>query len=240
MVKANMQGGDVLLLPVALPTPGGELPIEADPAIHALITMAVNNNIIVIEAAGNSAIDLDETRKFDRRNPRLYAKGGYDTGAIIVGASFAKYVDKTAQGAQLNPPGHYRADTAYSTPLGEILLWGPGSNYGSRIDCYAWGQNVVSTSGSALLTTGTPPQNSYAIFGGTSAASAIVAGAALCIQGVAKRWQKLILPKEMRHYFLDPTLGTPQADLRVLPGNLPGGNIGVMPDLKKILAKIIP
>ncbi len=51
------------------------------------------------------------------------------------------------------------------------------SNYGSRIDTYAWGENVTTTALSGYT--------SY--FNGTSSASSIIAGAAVNLQGIAKK-----------------------------------------------------
>ncbi|MGO7983942.1 S8 family serine peptidase, partial [Rhizobium johnstonii] len=53
------------------------------------------------------------------------------------------------------------------------------SNYGSRIDCFGWGEGIDTTGGSG---TGTGDYTTG--FSGTSGASPIVAGAALLLQ----RW----------------------------------------------------
>jgi len=59
------------------------------------------------------------------------------------------------------------------------------SNYGSRVDCYAWGEGVFTTTSD---TNGqAPATNLYRDdFGNTSAATAIIAGVALSVQGMAE------------------------------------------------------
>ena len=54
------------------------------------------------------------------------------------------------------------------------------SDHGARIDCYAWGENIDSATSYADGVT----DNYDSSFGGTSGASAIIAGAALAIQGI--------------------------------------------------------
>ncbi|HUG18196.1 MAG TPA: S8 family peptidase [Planctomycetaceae bacterium] len=104
------------------------------------------------------------------------------------------------------------------------------SCYGSCIDCYGWGENVAT-----LLTdhTGTVTEQYRLDFNGTSSASAIVAGAALAVQGLAEaNLGQRFSPKELRDILSDPAYGTPShspADDR----------IGVMPNLKKFIDKMI-
>jgi hypothetical protein len=92
-----------------------------------------------------------------------------------------------------------------------------GGAYGSRVDCFAATSDVVS-----IGTTS---------FGGTSAASAIIAGAACAIQGIAiagdSEWYRLT-PQQIRTMLADPLTGTPTT-------NGASDMIGSMPDLLKIL-----
>jgi serine protease len=102
------------------------------------------------------------------------------------------------------------------------------SNFGSRLDCYAWGENIVST-GYGDRNPGTPSNNKRytKAFGGTSGASAIIAGAALLVQGCyLTNHGTLLRPDQMRNTL--STTGTPQ-------GGKVGGNIGIMPDLQRII-----
>lgn len=97
----------------------------------------------------------------------------------------------------------------------------PFTNKGSRIDCFAWGKGIWTCGGAV---------NTYKnSFGLTSGASAIIAGAAILLQGRYKATHcQPLSPQEMRALLSNPDTATPQAD----PMN---GNNGVMPDLKLIL-----
>jgi hypothetical protein len=59
------------------------------------------------------------------------------------------------------------------------------TNYGSRMDVHAWGSSIVTTGYGDLYTQGTPQTEYTAGFGGTSGASPMVTGSALCLQGIA-------------------------------------------------------
>jgi serine protease len=102
------------------------------------------------------------------------------------------------------------------------------SNYGSRINCYAWGKQICAPYDETGL-------QKYATgFGATSGASAILAGAALAVQGFAKANRNRTLPAdEMRRILSDPTTGTLSANST--PTNPNADVIGVMPDLRKII-----
>ena len=103
------------------------------------------------------------------------------------------------------------------------------SNFGSRVDCYAWGEGIVSAGFGDLSHVAGDDNTTYtATFGGTSGASAIIAGAALLVQGLhLKKRDSLLSPEQMRS-ILSAT-GTPQGPTTTLE------NIGVMPDLRRII-----
>lgn len=208
-------GGGVLLIEAqalfAAPRGGMDhLPLEALPEIHELIVKATRAGITVVEAAGNGretgfsdqGIDLDAYA--DEKGEHILRRDSPhgDSGAIIVGAARSS-VDGGRHGRF------------------------PSSNYGSRIDCYAWGQHVVTPS-----STTRPPFSTSTCardFGETSAAAAIVAGVALLVQGVAAMARPgfRLRPARLREILNDRALGT-----RCLARD---GDIGVMPDLAKIL-----
>jgi hypothetical protein len=100
----------------------------------------------------------------------------------------------------------------------------PETNYGSRIDAYAWGQNITTTSVTSVY----PYEDSYtAQFGGSSGAAPIVAGAALSIQGmVFANTGKKLSPAEMRE--LITVGGTPSA-------NGASDGMSLMPNLKALI-----
>ena len=104
-----------------------------------------------------------------------------------------------------------------------------GSNFGRRVDCYAWGEQVATTGDGV---DGQETTRFTEQFSGTSAASAIVAGAAVVVQGIAKAHLGTPLsPAALRELFRDPTTTTPSAR----PAS---DRIGVMPDLKRVVAKL--
>lgn len=98
--------------------------------------------------------------------------------------------------------------------------WGQ-SAYGQRVDCFAPFKNIHAPTGKSF--------NGYEPFGGTSGASAIIAGVACAMQGMAmaSRWRIPFWPTELRRALRDPTLGT-----AIAPGE--PGDVGAMPDLRKI------
>lgn len=101
------------------------------------------------------------------------------------------------------------------------------SNFGSRIDCYGWGENVDTATSTTAMPFSTTAYTGG--FSGTSSALPIVTGAALLIQGIAENglgfrfsaWQ-------MRALLSDPATGTPSNNPAV-------DRIGVMPDLQAII-----
>jgi serine protease len=204
LASGGLAPGDVLLIEHQN---GFNLPSEVDPWVGAAIEVATALGTIVIEAAGNGNVDLDTVPELNRLDRSTFI----DSRAVIVGASRSS-LDAAGQ-------GHDRW---------VLALPGPGSNFGSRVDCYAYGENVVTagpgfTAGGVLG--GTGPTNEYRRdFGGTSAAAAIVAGAAVVLQSMYKAAKGAPLsPVQMRDAL--STHGTPQ-------GVGQPGHIGVMPDLK--------
>lgn len=203
----NIKKGDVLLIEVQR---GDKYPVEVDDADFCAIQCACDLGIIVIEAAGNGNHDLDEWRD-SFGHPRLNQAHNLhfeDSGAIMVGASKAE-------------PPHYSEHDRIKH-----------SNYGTRVDCYAWGEHVATTGGNGSLSgkhTPTTSDNFTKDFGGTSAASAIIAGAAILIQSYYKNKKLRTLNSyEIRQLLSNPSTGTAQ-------GGLVHGHIGVMPDLRKII-----
>lgn len=209
--SGHITEGDVLLLEVLV---GDNLPAELDEPIFIAIANAIALGVIVVEAAGNGDVDLDTHPELDTKSRDTFK----DSGAIIVGAGMSA-LDATGAGHErwlLTPPP--------PPPISR-----PASNYGSRVDCYAYGENVVTTgptpNPACALGAGTTPTTQYRCdFGGTSAAAPIVAGAAVVLQGMHRATKGGSLsPDQMRQVFR--TVGTPQ-------GLVTPGHIGLMPDLK--------
>ena len=196
---ANMVFGDVLLLEAQEFDPVGGLyywPVEIADATYEAIRLATALGIIVVEAACNGGYDLDAY--VNGSGQQIFNRGaaGFrDSGAIVVGGSTA---------------------AAPHMPV--------GFNFGTRLDCYAWGQSIDTTSTNAA---GDDNSAYTGFFGGTSGASPIVVGAALIIQGVAQASLGYrFSPAVMRR--LLTANGTPSA-------NPAADRMGVMPDLHAII-----
>jgi hypothetical protein len=207
-----MDPGDVLLVEAER---GDWAPTEIDDADFDAIRLASAHGIIVVETAGNKGANLDiyehgtgqalvlKRKPLDPLDPFKSANPDFrDSGAIIVGAGE-------------NDPDHNRL---YD------------SNYGSRVDCYAWGNQIRTCGFGDLDDGGGDPNKTYTgTFGGTSGAAAIVAGAALIVQGKYKKTGVPLSPVQMRH--LLSTIGTEQ-------GSVVPGNIGKMPNLEDLFDKL--
>jgi serine protease len=101
----------------------------------------------------------------------------------------------------------------------------PVSNFGQRIDCFAWGEMVYTASSgqSGSSTTSYAPN-----FGGTSAAAAMIAGVAASVQGMARASIPVQGFSPLRLRALLRTVGT---------AAVPSAQLGVMPDLKAIVLR---
>ena len=200
--------GDVMLIEVA--TPAGN-PIESWPASFNAIQIATAKGIIVIEAAGNRRWDLSGVASPEWNGAGRQYEGVADSGAIIVGAC-----DSEVEGA-----GDQRHHAVLST-----------SNFGQRVDCYAWGAHVETAWGD--------PENEHATgtLAETSASAAIIAGLALVIQQRAIESRAKLFddpaeqrevdrrglsPYQMRALLRNPACGTPVT--------CDGAPVGSMPDL---------
>lgn len=203
---AAMSAGDVLLLEAQTshPNASGYVPVEVEQAVFDAILYATSQGIVVVEAGANGSVDLDALQDIDGKQILSRASADFrDSGAIIVGA-------------------------ASSTAPHQRL---PFSNYGSRIDCFAWGQNI-DTCGDGW--TGTDTTTYTTSFGGTSGASPIIAGAALLMQSWAVRsGRDRYTPQALRDVLSDANLHTRSAN----PGS---DRIGVMPNLQALVGSSNP
>lgn len=181
-------------------------PTETEDSDFDAIRLAVAHGIIVVEAAGNGNSDLDAYT--DVSGDHIFDRTSADfrdSGAIMIGA-------------------------CESALPHDRWTW---SNYGSRIDCFAWGENVTSC-GYGDLDAGSDDNSTYTdSFGGTSSASPIIVGSALILQGMHEaNTGTRLSPTQMRSLLSDPATGTPQ-------GGGTAGDIGVMPDLQAIITNTL-
>ena len=225
----KLQYGDVLLLETQISILGSDdqpitdgngnvlanLPVEYLPHNFDAIQLAIAAGIVVIEPAGNNKYDLGTLGQPWLKRSK---KKEEDSGAIMVTAASPWYDGGTPD----SPPDYIH--------LPMPLAGGNRShNFGDRIDCYAWGEKIYTT---AIDSYG---NYEYGDFGDTSGASAIIAGAALAVQGMAeKKLGRRYAPRELRRILSDPATGT----LVGFPSD-PADKykIGVMPDLKSICKK---
>lgn len=197
---AVMSAGDVLLLEAQTSHPNatGYVPVEVEDAVYDAIRAATDDGIIVVEAGGNGSVDLDAfSNSAGKRILNRTHADFRDSGAIMVGAASS------------------------AAPHTRLSF----SNFGSRIDCYAWGEGIETTGDGW---TGTSTTAYTSTFGGTSGASPIVTGAALLLQSWGRARGAPYSPSVMRSVLSNTSLNTPSAS----PGT---DRIGVMPNLRAII-----
>jgi hypothetical protein len=205
--------GDVLLLEDQVAwtgkTPDGSstfipmLPSEIYSHVLEGIRTASALGVTVIEAGGNGSKDLDAVAADILASEGRNILSNRDSGAILVGAVRAR-----------------RAS-------GKLLRLA-SSNFGCRVDCYAPGQEILTTSD---VVDGGAHDTFTNIFGQTSGAAAIVAGAAALLQSAAKaHGVPGFRPSDLRNLLRRPDLNT-AVDEAACATN---GRTPVMPDLRRI------
>ncbi len=117
---------------------------------------------------------------------------------------------------------------AAGTPQGRMAEF--FTNYGSRMDLHAWGTQIVTTGYGDLYSGGTLQTRYSAGFSGTSGASPMIAGAVLCLEGIARAANGAPLSPEAVRALLRET-GIPALD--------PVKQIGPRPDLAAAAVAIL-
>ncbi|TAG50267.1 MAG: hypothetical protein EAZ30_00795 [Betaproteobacteria bacterium] len=212
-------------------------PVEIYPETFAAIELATQAGITVIEPAGNGRVPGSRDEPLDRFSvdlDEIQSYVGRATGAKAQLRSLNPSTERRPEtrperGAALTQLAPYRDSGAIIVGAATYIASGRGkwtrlleSNYGTRVDCFAAGERVITLNDRGGNATE---------FSGTSSASAIIAGAALMLQGIAQANRGAPLaPRKLRAALKDVASGTPS----VTPST---DKIGVMPNLPKVAEK---
>jgi subtilisin family serine protease len=226
-----LNAGEIILIELHRPGPRhnfeqrndqlGYIAVEWWEDDWAAIRYATNKGVIVVEAAGNGAENLDDPiysvrpAGFPAAWTNPFNRANRDSAAIVVGA-----------GAP--PPGtHGRDHGPDRSRLGF-------SNYGALVDVQGWGREVTTT-GYGVLQGGGDERLWYTDqFSGTSSSSPVVVGSVACVQGNRlARGLALYTPAQMRNRLR--TTGSPQTDA---PGRPATQRIGNRPNLKSLIGLV--
>lgn len=197
---ASMQPGDVIVIEQHAPLVGEFGPIEYFEPVFKILKSATDAGIHCVAAAGNGYANLD-----DAKYNGAFDLNVRDSGCVLVGAALSP--QRTNK--------HQRADF---------------SDYGSRVDAFGYGEDVVTT-GYGDLFSGQYQGKTVDYtesFSGTSSATPIVSGAVISVLGIAKAQGVTISPKDLRAALR--ATGTPQSGSKAAEER-----IGNLPDIKQLL-----
>ncbi len=182
----------------------GFIPVEWWEDVFQAIWYAVAHGVLVVEAAGNGSVNLDDP-VYDTPGPGFPAAVAQPFGRTSVTRTRSSLVPEH------RPAGHDvdRSRLAFS-------------NYGSMVDAQGWGSRRDDDR--LRRPAGRPQRGRWytGIFAGTSSATPIVAGALACVQGVrsAHVFGERLTPITARQLLRDT--GTPQTTRRI--GRLASGS----------------
>lgn len=191
--------GDVILIEQQISTTLGLGPVSAEPGTHAAIRAATAAGIHVVEPAGNGKVDLDAP-EFEG-----WFNADNDPGSIMVGGA-----------------------------SGGTDTWNGRSSFGQRVDVFADSDGLHAPSHpdgptDAYFPNEDPRQAYTGRFGGTSGASAIVAGIVASLSATGKENRNLVIrPEQLRAWLI--AAGHAQD-----PDTAASHPIGVRPDLKRTI-----
>jgi subtilisin family serine protease len=223
--------GDIILIELHRPGPRHNFQVRSDQLGYIAIEWweddfqaikyATTKGVIVVEAAGNGAENLDDALYSVRpggfpvswTNP--FNRANRDSGAVLVGAG------APPAGTHGRDHGPDRSRLAFS-------------NYGASLDAQGWGREVTTTGYGSLQGGGSEDEWYTDTFSGTSSASPIVVGAVACMQGNRKAsGQPVYTPAQTRQRLRNT--GSPQQDA---PGRPATQRIGNRPNLKQLIGGI--
>jgi subtilisin family serine protease len=224
--------GDIILIELHRPGPRfnfqspqgqrGYIAMEWWPDDFDAIRYASSRGVIVVEAAGNGAENLDDilyntpALGFPSNWTNPFNVANTQSGAIVVGA-----------GAP--PPGTHGRNHGPDRSRLDF------SNYGHRVDVQGWGREVTTT-GYGDLQGGLDENEWYTdTFSGTSSASPIIVGTIACLQGIVHARKRALLTPSRVKDLLRKT-GSPQQDA---PGRPSSQRIGHRPDLRQLLRRML-
>lgn len=177
-------------------------PGELEPVIWDLTKAATDMGIVIVAASGNGGLNLDGVVYQEYRD-----RG--DSGAIIVGAG--------------TPDVEHR-------PIGSQNYPSLG-NYGARVNVQGWGSHVFTTGAyptNDIIVNNDENQTYHSNFSGTSAATAVVAGCVIVLQGYYYALTGEYLSSvELRQLLVET--GTPQGA---------GVHIGPLPNMKAAIIEL--
>ncbi|MBS0174914.1 MAG: S8 family serine peptidase [Nitrospira sp.] len=190
-------------------------PIDAYDGERELIRLATALGIVVVEVAGNGS--------GTGMSPPALSLDTYQTQS----GHFVFDRNPAAPSPDLRDSGAIIVTAATSAAPHTRLNY---AAHGWRIDCYAWGENIDTSGFDGAA--GSVSAYSTA-FCGTSGAAAIVAGAALAVQGRAQAQLGFrFSPRQLRAILSNPATGT-------APSATETTRIGVMPNLRAIFNTVL-
>jgi serine protease len=172
--------------------------------------------------------------------PQEYAQANFDAFKILTAKGVLVIAAAGNGGSNLDSSAYKKAFDMSFRDSGAIMVGAGGppgtdhlkrlsfSNYGSRVDAFAYGRSVV-TAGYGDLFNGGGTRTYTGQFSGTSSATPIVVGAVAAIQSIAKSRGRLLSPAEVRAALRKT--GTPQA------GGT-GQRIGNLPDIEALVKEL--
>ena len=226
-----LSAGDIILIELHRPGPRhnfagrddqlGYIAVEWWEDDWAAIRYATNKGVLVVEAAGNGAENLDDPiysvrpTGFPATWTNPFNRANRDSLAIVVGA-----------GAP--PPGTHGRDHGPDRSRLDF------SNFGALVDAQGWGREVT-TAGYGHLQGGANEDLWYTDrFSGTSSASPVVVGACAVVQGNRKaRGIAVYTPVQMRDRLR--ATGSPQT---AAPSRPVSQRIGNRPNLRQLIGSV--